>query len=126
VSDIYDILSCQWNKEGKMDSEPWQIEKYVLNSGSCPFDDWFNSLSPQDQALVDTRIIRVSLGNFGDTNSLGDGVFELKFKTGTGWRIYYGRSGKCVILLLCAGNKRSQKRDVTTAKNYWGFFQKEK
>jgi putative addiction module killer protein len=109
-----------------MDWGPLQIEKYVLDTGVCPFDDWISALPLQDQALVDTRLTRVTLGNFGDINSLGDGVFELKFKSGAGFRIYYGHSGKRVILLLSAGNKRMQKRDIATAKNYWRCFQKEK
>jgi putative addiction module killer protein len=109
-----------------MEWGPLQIEKYVLDSGACPFDDWVKALMPQDQAMVDTRLMRVAIGHLGDTHSIGDGVFVLKFKSGSGFRIYYGRSGKRVILLLCAGNKRTQKRDITTAKNYWGCFQKVK
>ena len=103
-----------------------QLQKYELPSGGCPFDDWFNDLTRQDQALVDIRLDRVSLGNFGDINSLGDGVFELKFRTGSGFRIYYGRSGKQLVLLLSAGNKRTQRKDITIAKSYWRNFQQEK
>ena len=105
---------------------PLQIEKYVLPSGACPFDDWFNVLPLQDQAMIDTRLDRVSLGNLGSANSVGDGVFELKFKSGSGFRIYYGRSDKQVILLICAGNKRTQKKDIATAKKYWSSFLEEK
>jgi putative addiction module killer protein len=109
-----------------MDLGPLQIEKYVLNTGACPYDDWFSTLPPKDQALIDSRLDRVALGNLGDTKSLGDGVFELKFRSGSGFRIYYGRSGRHLILLLYAGNKRTQKRDIATAKSYWRSFQKEK
>ena len=103
---------------------PLEIEKYLMPSGACPFDDWFNVLPLQDQAMIDTRLDRVSLGNLGKTNSVGDGVFELKFKSGSGFRIYYGRSSKQVILLLCAGNKRTQAKDIARAKNYWNNFLK--
>lgn len=105
---------------------PVQIRKYELLSGVCPFDQWFDKLTRQDQALVDTRLDRVCLGNFGDANSLGDGVFELKFRMGSGFRIYYGRSGKQVVLLLCAGNKRTQSQDIASAKRYWLNFKQEK
>ena len=107
-----------------MEWGPLQIETYALDSGICPFDDWLKALSPEDQALVDTRLMRVGVGNLGETKALGDGVFELKFKSGAGFRIYYGRSGKRVILLLCAGSKRTQQRDIATAKNYWNSVQK--
>ena len=109
-----------------MDWGPVRIEKYVLPSGQCPFDDWFNQLDMQDQALIDTRFDRVARGNFGDVKPLGEGVYELKFKSGSGFRIYFGRSAKQVILLICAGNKRSQTKDIAMAKANWRNFQREK
>jgi putative addiction module killer protein len=109
-----------------MDWGSVRIEKYVLPSGRCPFDDWFNKLDMQDQALIDTRFDRVARGNFGDVKPLGDGVYELKFKSGAGFRVYFGRSGKQVILLLCAGSKRSQTKDIAAAKNYFACFVGEK
>jgi len=102
-----------------------RIRKYVLPSGSCPFDDWFDALTTRAQAIVAARLDRVSLGNSGEINSVGEGVFELKFRPGAGVRIYYARSGQEVILLLCAGDKSTQSRDIATARRYWRLAQSE-
>ena len=62
---------------------------------------------------------RVRAGNFGDCRALGDGVWELRLQFGPGYRIYFGRSEVGSIVLLCGGDKRSQRRDIERAKTYW-------
>ncbi len=61
----------------------------------------------------------VRLGNFGDSKRVGDGIFELRIHTGAGYRIYYGREGDRVVILLCGGDKGTQKRDIQRAEEYW-------
>ena len=100
----------------------WRIEKFVLRSGTCPFDEWFSGLDSSIKARVDTRMDRVSLGNFGDTKSLAHGVHELRLHVGPGYRIYYGLDSNKVVLLLTGGDKRSQKRDIKKAKQYWAEY----
>jgi putative addiction module killer protein len=56
---------------------------------------------------------------FGDSKSVGDGVEELRIDLGPGCRIYFGRDGKTVIVLLCAGSKQTQSKDIETAKAFW-------
>ena len=68
------------------------------------------------KAAVASRLDRVAKGNFGDTKSVGDGISELRIHYGAGYRIYYAIRGKEIILLLCAGNKSDQKKDIKTAK----------
>lgn len=108
-----------------MESQPWSILKYVTVTGICPFDEWFETLNQTTQARVDVRLDRVSLGNFGDAKSLGDGVYELRFHFGGGYRVYYGISGKKVILLLMGGAKKTQTKDIKTARRYWKAYQEE-
>jgi putative addiction module killer protein len=55
---------------------------------------------------------------------LGEGVSELKIDYGPGYRVYYGQSGKFVILLLCGGDKDTQQKDIETAKEYWVEFKR--
>jgi putative addiction module killer protein len=93
-----------------------ELRKLIIGNSVCPFDEWFETLSVEDQYMVDTRLARVSLGSFGETNSVGGGVFELKFRRGRAIRLYYGRIGKMVLLLITGGDKRTQQKDISTAK----------
>lgn len=63
-------------------------------------------------------------GLFGDCEPVGDGVWELRIDTGPGYRVYYARAGKQVVLLLCGGDKRRQKADIKRAKDYWEDYEK--
>ena len=70
------------------------------------------------QARVEARLRRLSLGFLGDHRQVGGGVFELRLDFGPGFRIYFARLGHSIILLLCGGDKSSQKRDIEQAKAY--------
>jgi putative addiction module killer protein len=74
------------------------------------------------RARIRTRLDRVADGNFGDTKHLKEGVWELRCPFGPGYRVYYGRVKNQVILLLCAGQKRGQQRDIEKALEYWKAF----
>lgn len=65
------------------------------------------------------RIARIRLGNLGDARSVGEGVQELRIHFGPGYRVYFGRDGDAVVILLCGGDKGSQDRDVARAHEYW-------
>lgn len=70
------------------------------------------------RVAIELRIDRLGMGNFGQSKSLGDGLHELKIDVGPGYRIYFGSIGQQMILLLCAGNKKSQQKDIDKAKEY--------
>ncbi|ELR99859.1 type II toxin-antitoxin system RelE/ParE family toxin [Gloeocapsa sp. PCC 73106] len=108
-----------------MDEKLWEIKKYVTETGVCPFDEWFETLADITQARIDVRLDRISLGNFGDHKNIGDGVYELRFFFGSGYRIYYGIAGRRVVLLLTGGDKSSQNRDIRIAQRFWYDYQKE-
>ena len=78
---------------------------------------------PVAYAAIQVRKDRLARGLFGDCDPVGEGVWELRIDTGAGYRVYYARSGKQVVLLLCGGDKRSQKADVKTAKAYWRDYE---
>lgn len=97
---------------------------YEKQNGESPFLDWLRNLADtKARAIIRARLERVKLGNLGDTKSIGDGVFELRIPYGPGYRVYFGQDGLKIIVLLCAGNKSSQKRDIVKAKLLWGKYQ---
>jgi putative addiction module killer protein len=65
------------------------------------------------------RIRRLESGLFGDSVALGGGLFELREHIGGGVRVYFGRHGQTVVVLLCGGIKKSQAADIGRARKYW-------
>jgi len=97
------------------------IEILLYRKGhSIPFSEWLTSLrDAREVGVVRARLNRIRLGNFGDCKSVGGGVEELRIDFGPGHRVYYGREGALVVVLLCGGSKRSQTRDIVTAQRPW-------
>ncbi|MFH1155532.1 MAG: type II toxin-antitoxin system RelE/ParE family toxin [Pseudomonadota bacterium] len=95
------------------------IHEYITSEGRNAFREWLYSLKDfRAQVKVDIRIARLRLGNFGDTKSVGKGVYELRIPYDPGYRIYYGLEGNELVILLCAGDKRTQKQDIKKAQLY--------
>ncbi len=67
-------------------------------------------------ARIQIRIDRLALGNAGDVNPVGEGVSELRVDYGPGYRVYFTQHGKALVVLLCGGDKRTQRSDITLAK----------
>lgn len=95
-----------------------EIREYTANNRAY-FSEWLNRLDRMVKARVLTRIDRVARGNMGDTKSVGDGVFELRLDFGPGYRVYFGREGQEIVILLCGGAKDSQSKDIERAKELW-------
>ena len=97
----------------------YAIQIFKTAKGKEPFNDWLTTLKDRDsQALIFQRLQRIKLGNFGDCKSLNDGLWEFRIHSGSGYRIYYTRTGKRVILLLCEGGKGTQSKDIKLATKY--------
>lgn len=99
-----------------------EIELYVLPSGQVPYVEWESDLSKETQAITSARLARLRGGNFGDSKSVGNGVYELRIQYGPGYRIYYGKLGKTIVILLCGGDKSTQRKDIKKAKIFWENF----
>jgi putative addiction module killer protein len=102
-----------------MSSHTYEIQIYAAENGKKPFSVWLSDLDSKTSAIVDGRIQRVKHGLFGDCKSLGSGVFELRIKFGPGIRVYFGVEKNKIVLLLCGGDKSTQKKDIAKAKEYW-------
>ena len=84
---------------------------------STTFARWFHRLrDTRAIARVNARLLDAEEGKFGDTASVGDGVFEMRIHYGPGYRLYFTHKGAAVVVLLCGGDKDSQRRDIRRAK----------
>lgn len=101
--------------------EEIEIEYYETDHEGCPFIEWLDSLTTVFRAQVRRRLGRIRVGNFGDCSSIkgAKGLYELRIHVGPGYRIYYGKRNQKVIILLCGGDKKSQRRDISKAAKYW-------
>lgn len=97
-----------------------EILRYLDSSGRDVFGEWLSTISDKrTRAKILARIDRVGLGNFGDSKSLVGGVWELRIDWGPGYRVYFGRRGSMVVVLLGGGDKRSQAADIRRATESW-------
>lgn len=91
---------------------------------SDEFDKWLTKLKDaKGKARIVARIRSAELGNLGDVKSVGEGISEMRIHYGPGYRVYFARRGKLVILLLVGGDKASQKRDIKRAKALADIFE---
>ena len=82
------------------------------------FRAWIRELRDDDAAArIFSRVDRLAKGNPGDAKPVGDGVIEMRIHYGPGYRVYYMQKGARLLLILCAGDKTTQQRDIETAKS---------
>ncbi|MFN2266789.1 MAG: type II toxin-antitoxin system RelE/ParE family toxin [Desulfonatronovibrio sp.] len=99
------------------------VKEYITADGRNHFRIWHGGLKDKKaQAKIDTKIARLRLGNFGDSKSVGQGVYEIRIHFGPGYRIYYGLDGQEIVLLLCGGDKSTQEKDIKKAKTFWKTY----
>jgi len=102
-----------------------ELLRYQCENGQAPFTEWLNRLRDKvAQARIRVRLRQVEIGNFGDSESVGEGVIELRIHVGAGYRVYCTRHGKLVVLLLFGGNKSSQAADIRQAREYWSEWKR--
>lgn len=102
-----------------------ELLRYQRNDGREPFSEWLNSLRDKvAQARIRIRLRQVQAGNFGDCEPVGEGVIELRVHVGAGYRVYCGRHGKTIVLLLSGGDKASQVADIKHAKELWSEWKR--
>ena len=102
-----------------------EVFRYQRANREEPVTHWLQSLrDKQAQAKVRIRLKRLEAGIFGDCKPVGDGVLELREHLGAGYRVYFGRHGLSIVILLCGGLKKTQATDIKTAKGYWADWKR--
>ena len=96
-------------------------EQNIIITSTEIYNKWFSKIKDKGlKIIILARIEKIKLGNFGDYKNIGGGVFELRFMSHGGIRIYYTFKNNIIVLLLNGGNKSSQKRDIEKAKKLAG------
>lgn len=105
---------------------PIQIKLLETDEGKSLFREWYDSLKDKVTKVRVRRCLdRLELGNFGDTKSVGEGVYELRLQFGAGYRIYFTRLGNSVVILIAGGDKSSQQKDIVKAQEMWRKYKNE-
>ena len=93
---------------------------YKTAKGVEPYIEYVDSLRDRQAAnKIKVRVTRAELGNLGDHRTVGQGVIELRIDFGPGYRVYAALHGDELIVLLCAGDKSTQQKDIARAHEYW-------
>ena len=102
------------------------LREYETTEGRSPFSDWFEDLDAAAAAKVTTALTRLGLGNTSNVKGVGSAVFELKIDFGPGYRMYFGKDGPDIVILLGGGTKKKQPRDISYAQACWQDYKDRK
>ena len=103
-----------------------KIVDYLDAQGRSPYAGWFNKLDASAAAKVVTALVRIAQGNFSNVKGIGTGVSEYRIDFGPGYRVYFGKDGDKLIILLGGGTKKRQQKDINTAQNLWREYKQRK
>ncbi len=103
-----------------------EIRYYAARDSRGPFEEWFNKLDPAARAKVTIAIARLGQGNLSNVKGVGEGVLEYRINFGPGYRVYFGRDGDTLVILLTGGTKQRQQRDIASAIGMWFDYRRRK
>ena len=103
-----------------------ELKEYITQEGKSPFNLWFETVSTPADAKIIRALTKLELGNFSITKSVGAGVFEVKIDFGPGYRVYFGKDGDTLVILLGGGTKKRQSNDIEQAKELWKDYMRRK
>ena len=95
------------------------VREYLTRQGASPFADWFSDLDAPAAAKVTIALARMQLGNLSNVKGVGSGVFEYRIDFGPGYRVYFGKDGETLVILLGGGSKKRQQGDIEDAQARW-------
>ncbi len=103
-----------------------EIREYITTQGRRPFAGWFDGLNARAAAKVATALVRMEQGNLSGVKGVGAGVSEYRIDFGPGYRVYFGKDGDTLIILLGGGTKKRQQKDIETAQDLWREYKQRK
>jgi putative addiction module killer protein len=101
-----------------------ELRYYLAVDGRSPFEEWFSGLDAAAGAKVTVALSRMGQGNLSNTKGVGEGVLEYRIDWGPGYRVYFGRDGETLVILLTGGTKQRQPRDIERAKALWADYKR--
>jgi putative addiction module killer protein len=103
-----------------------ELREYLRVDGRNLFGEWFDRLNSNAARRVTTALYRLGLGNFSNVKSVGGGVFEYRIDFGPGYRVYFGKDGERIVILLCGGTTKRQQDDIEMAGECWLDYKRQK
>lgn len=103
-----------------------KLLEYLDADGRSPFGVWFDSLNAPAAAKISAALYQLAAGNRSSIRGTGSGVFERKIDFGPGYRIYFGRDGQDVVILLGGSSKQRQQQAIEAAKARWADYRRRK
>ena len=103
-----------------------EIREYIDHRGRSPFGRWFDGLDARAATRVRTALARMETGNLSNVRGVGSGVLERRIHVGPGYRVYFGKDGNTLIILLGSGTKVRQHRDIEDARALWREYKRRK
>jgi putative addiction module killer protein len=102
------------------------VREYLEEDGTSPFAEWFAALDPIAAAKITVVLARIEQGNLSNVKGVGEGVLEYRLDFGQGYRVYFGRDGDVLVILLAGGTKKRQQRDIEAARARWAAYKRRK
>ncbi len=104
----------------------YELRGYIDEKDNRPFAAWFDGLDVPASAKIAIALARMGEGNFSNAKGVGGGVYEYKIDFGPGYRIYFGKDGERIVILLGGGTKKRQDKDIETAHTRWADYKRRK
>ena len=96
-----------------------RVVEYLDSRGRSPFAGWFEGLDANAAAKITAALYQLGAGNWGNTKAVGGGIFERKVDFGPGYRIYFGKEGESLVILLGGSTKQRQQQAIEAARDRW-------
>lgn len=103
-----------------------EVQEYIDARGHIPYRDWIVELDTSVRVRIITAVLRMEQGNFSAAKGIGSGIFELRLDFGPGFRVYFGKDGETLVILLGGGSKKRQQADIAAARALWAEYKKRK